>query len=254
VKEFKQGNIKLMNIDCMEYMRTVPDKYFDMCITSPPYNMNLRVNAKGDGYCSRQIVKEISTKYVNYSDNLPMDDYFLFLSRFISEALRVSNILFLNIQMVTGNKPAVARAVGEHSRNLKEVIIWDKCVSQPSIADRVLNSQFEFIYVFGGNAIARQFPSGNFSRGSESNVWQIRTEKRHIDSHGAGFPLALPEKILNLFGGNGCRVFDPFLGSGTTAIAAHYRGFDFVGCELDADYYAAACKRFDHETAQEALF
>jgi len=67
--------IELLHTDCMEYMKTLPDKAFDICITSPPYNMNLRVNSKGDGYCSRQIVKEMSSKYENFSDNLPMDNY-----------------------------------------------------------------------------------------------------------------------------------------------------------------------------------
>lgn len=246
--------IELLNIDCMEYMKTLPDKAFDLCITSPPYNMNLRVNAKGDGYCSRQIVKELSTKYSNYSDNLPMDDYYSFLLDFIGEALRVSNMLFLNIQMITGNKPAVARAVGDHGHNLKEVIIWDKCVAQPSIADRVLNSQFEFIYVFGGNPIARQFQKANFARGTESNIWKIPSEKRALDNHGAGFPVALPEKILSLFADSGDKILDPFLGTGTTAIAAHYGGFDFVGCELDTDYFNAASKRFEQATAQLSMF
>jgi len=40
----------------------------------------------------------------------------------------------------------------------------------------------------------------------------------------------------------------------SSAIAAHYGGFDFVGCELDEDYYKAACKRFDSETAQIDIF
>jgi len=246
--------IELLNIDCMEYMRGLPDKAFDLCVTSPPYNMNLRVNAKGDGYCSRQIVKELSTKYSNYSDNLPMDDYYIFLSGFIGEALRTSNMVFLNIQMITGNKPAVARAVGDHSQYLKEVIVWDKCVAQPSIAERVLNSQFEFIYVFGGNPIARQFENANFARGTESNVWRIPAEKRALDNHGASFPVALPEKILRLFAKSGDKVFDPFLGTGTTAVAAHYAGADFVGCELDNDYYNAAKQRLEQDTAQLAMF
>jgi DNA modification methylase len=50
------------------------------------------------------------------------------------------------------------------------------------------------------------------------------------------------------------RVIDPFLGTGTTAIAAHYAGHDFVGIELDEDYFKAAKKRFDESTKQEALF
>jgi site-specific DNA-methyltransferase (adenine-specific) len=47
---------------------------------------------------------------------------------------------------------------------------------------------------------------------------------------------------------------DPFLGSGTSAIAANIGDFDFVGCELDEDYYKAAVQRFNSETAQVSMF
>lgn len=247
-------SVEILHGDCMEYMRGLPDKSFDLCITSPPYNMNLRVNAKGDGYCSRQVTKELSTKYEGFDDNLPMADYQRFLSCLIEELTRVCETVFLNIQAITGNKPALFAAVGEHSEKLKETIIWDKCVSQPSIADKTLNSGFEFIFVFGGNPIARQFKTANFSRGAESNVWRIRTEKRALANHGAGFPLALPQKIMNLFARPNSTVFDPFLGSGTTAIAAHYAGLDFVGTEIDRNYYNAASQRFDDATKQFDIF
>jgi len=246
-------SVELLNWDCMSYMATLEDNAFDLCITSPPYNMNLRVNQKGDGYCSRQVVKEISTKYQNYSDNLPMLEYQQFIESCIKELCRVSKVVFFNIQMITGNKPALFTAIGNLAPLLKETIIWDKCVAQPAINDGVLNSQFEFIFVFGGNPIARRFENRNFSRGSESNIWKIPSNKTQTATHGAGFPLAIPEKILNLFAKNGCKVFDPFLGTGTSAIAAHYAGFDFVGCELDEDYYKAACKRFDAETRQQVM-
>jgi len=247
--------IELLNVDCMEYMATLEDSAFDILITSPPYNMNIRVNSRGDGYCSRQIAgHEFSSKYSNFSDNLPMADYRKFLSGFISEATRVSKMAFINIQQITGNKPAIFQAVADNADALKETIIWDKIVSQPAMQERTLNSQFEYIFVFGGNPIARQFKAANFDRGRESNVWQIGRGKHVDSSHGATFPLAIPEKILNLFGIPGCLVFDPFMGLGTTAIAAHYFGCDFVGCELDEDYYKAACERFDQETKQENLF
>jgi site-specific DNA-methyltransferase (adenine-specific) len=250
---FQHGRTTLLNMDCMEYMRGLPDNAFDAIITSPPYNMNLRVNSKGDGYCSRQIVKEISTKYKNYSDNLPMDDYKKFLADFLAEALRVSDLVFFNIQQITGNKPAVASVVGMFAECLKETIVWDKVIAQPSIADGVLNSQFEFIYVFGGNPIARQFKCPGFTRGAESNLWRIHPTERADKHHGAGFPVALPQKIMSCFLSAGQRVYDPFLGTGTTAIAAHYGGFEFVGTELDRYYYAAAVKRYEMETAQQAM-
>lgn len=51
----------------------------------------------------------------------------------------------------------------------------------------------------------------------------------------------------------GDRILDTHLGSGSSAIAAHYGGFEFVGCELDKDYYDAACKRFKEQTKQLSL-
>lgn len=57
------SNIKLLQGDCLDHMKTIQDKSCDLAITSPPYNMNLRV--RNGKHCSRQIVKEISTKYAN---------------------------------------------------------------------------------------------------------------------------------------------------------------------------------------------
>ena len=245
--------IDLLNIDCMEYMKGLEDNAFDICITSPPYNMNLRVNGKGDGYCSRLIVKEISTKYERLRDNLPMDQYQRFLEGFLTEACRVSNLVFFNIMQVTGNKPSLYKALGTMGEQLKETIIWDKQVYQPAINYGTLNSGFEFIFVFGGNPIARQFEKGNFEKGEVANIWKIPSRKTQSKQHGAGFPLAIPQNILKLFGFDGCKIFDPFLGTGTTAIAAHYGGFDFVGCEIDKDYYKMAVNRFDTETAQLSM-
>ena len=81
--------------------------------------MNLRIR---DGqYCSRQIVKEISTKYNNFSDNLPIDEYFKLHSRIIDELLRTSNRIFYVIQIVTGSKRAIFKMIGKYSENLKDI-------------------------------------------------------------------------------------------------------------------------------------
>ena len=245
--------IELLNIDCMEYMKTLPDKAFDLTITSPPYNMNLRVNSRGDGYCSRQIVKEISTKYKNYDDNLPMDEYKDFLVSVMKELVRVSEVTFFNIQVITGNKPAFFSAVGEMSSEIKELIVWDKGAGQPAIQEGVMNSCFELILVLGGNPITRSFQNRKFKRGTVDNIFRIGKSSATGIDHKASFPIDIPNKILHVFAKDGDRIFDPFLGTGTTAISAHNGGFDFVGCEIDIDYYNAAKERFKNATAQTSL-
>jgi site-specific DNA-methyltransferase (adenine-specific) len=66
-------------------------------------------------------------------------------------------------------------------------------------------------------------------------------------------PVKLYQWLLTNYAKPGQRILDTHLGSGSSAIAAHYFGCDFVGCELDEDYYVAAKRRFTDETAQQAL-
>ena len=67
-------------------------------------------------------------------------------------------------------------------------------------------------------------------------------------------PVKLYEWLLHNYAKPGQRILDTHLGSGSSAIAAHYFGVDFVGCELDNEYYAAACARVKKETSQVSIF
>ncbi len=77
------------------------------------------------------------------------------------------------------------------------------------------------------------------------------TEKR---IHVCQKPIKLYEWLLTNYAKPGQKILDTHLGSGSSAIAAHYFGVDFVGCELDKDYFEAAKKRFEQATAQIAMF
>jgi site-specific DNA-methyltransferase (adenine-specific)/modification methylase len=234
--------INLMQGDCLEMMKTIESNSVDMVLTSPPYNMNLRI--RGDKYCSRQIVKEISTKYHNFEDNLPMDDYFEFNRSVLTECLRVSDLVFYNVQFLTGNKPALFKLIGEFNLKLKEVIIWDKVNAQPAIGRNVMNSQFEVLLVLqNSKPESRSFSSAQFSRGTLSNVWRVKREKKIHPSHGAVFPSSLAEKVIGNFSSIKSTVLDPFMGLGTTGVACQNLGRDFIGIELDEEYFKIAEKR-----------
>ncbi len=75
-----------------------------------------------------------------------------------------------------------------------------------------------------------------------------------IRIHPTQKPVALYEWLLKNYAKGGDRILDTHLGSGSSAIAAHNNGFDFVGMEIDKDYYEAAVKRFNSETAQVDMF
>jgi site-specific DNA-methyltransferase (adenine-specific)/modification methylase len=99
--------------DCLDFLKTVDNNTMDLTITSPPYNLNLRV-------FKNQYTKMptdscmLRTKYKNgYNDSLTMDEYFEWQKTVISELIRVTKkYVFYNIQMVTGNKVALFKLIG----------------------------------------------------------------------------------------------------------------------------------------------
>ena len=229
--------------NCLDTMKRMPDDSVDLVITSPPYNMNLRIsNGK---YCSRQIVKEISTKYEDFADNLPIEEFYEFHKQVLTELLRVSNLVFYNIQIVTGSKRAFFKLIGDFSENLKEIIVWDKGHGQPAMKEQVLNRRSELLLVFEKDyPISRQFRSATFERGTLDDVWEIsRERKKNTAMHGATFPEKLVETIIGNFSKKGDVVYDPFLGTGTTACVAHRLGRAYVGSEISQEYAAIALER-----------
>lgn len=225
--------------NCLDYLPKLADKSIDLTLTSPPYNMNLRI--RNGKYCSRQIVKELTTKYENFPDNLPMDEYFEFNKKVITELLRVSKLTFYNIQFLTGNKVALYQLLGHFSDKIKEFIIWDKGHAQPAIGTGVLNSQFEVLLVLeDSHPESRRFEQAQFGRGTLSNLWKIKRGKKIVKSHGAVFPLELADTVIANFSKPNDIIFDPFMGTGTAGISAVKLGRQFFGIELDKDYFDIA--------------
>ena len=232
---------KIYNESCLETMKKIPNDSVHAVITSPPYNMNLRIR-KGK-YCSRQIVKELSTKYDGFDDNLPIEEYFEFHKKVLNELLRISNLIFYNVQIVTGSKRAIFKLIGEFSDNLKDIIIWNKGHAQPAMHEQVLNRQSELILVFEKSyPISRQFKTAEFKRGTLSDVWNIKP-KRKNQGHGATFPEELVETILQNFTKKNDVIYDPFLGTGTTAVVAKKLHRYYIGSEIIEKYYQISEKK-----------
>ena len=156
------------------------DDSVDLVVTSPPYNMNLRI--RNGEYCSRQIVKEISTKYTEFDDNLPIEEYNKLHSKILKELIRVSSLVFYNIQIVTGSKRSVFKMIGDFSDHLKDIIIWDKGNSQPSIQNQVINRRTELILVFDKDyPISRQYrKKGNLREGPSRIFGKLKDKEIEV--------------------------------------------------------------------------
>lgn len=185
--------------DCRDILPELQQDGSTISITSPPYNMNLRI--RSGKYCSRQIVKELSTKYEDYADNLDIPEYTWLNSIVIAELLRLSSLVFYNVQFLTGNKRALYKIIGEYANNIKEFIVWDKINAEPAINKNTMNSRFEVLLVLAqeAQAISRQFEFASFDRGTLANVWSVKRGKKITKGHGAVFPEELIDKIVSNF-------------------------------------------------------
>ena len=233
------NNFEIFNENCIDTLNRMEDDTVDLVITSPPYNMNLRI--RNGKYCSRQInppTKEFTTKYKGFNDNLPIDEFYEFHLNVLKELLRVSPIVFYNIQVVTGSKRAFFKIIGELNEYLKDIIV--------AMGEGILNRQTELILVFDkNNAISRKFDKNNFERGTLNDIWLIKrgAKSKELKNHSAIFPEALVEKILINFSNEGDMVYDPFTGSGTTGVVARKLNRKFIGSEILKEYADLARKR-----------
>jgi site-specific DNA-methyltransferase (adenine-specific) len=236
----------IFNESCDTRMASMQDNSVDCIITSPPYNMNLRI--RNGKYCSRQIVKEFSSKYEGFNDNLPIEDFYRFHKHMLYGMLKISPLVFYNISIVTGSKRAFFQIIGDYCNELKEIIVWDKGHGQPAMQSGVLNRQSELVLVFSkeGDAISRDFKTAQFKRGTLSDTWKISRERSAAKGHMATFPLALAEKIIVNFTRPGSTIYDPFAGSGTVGVACKKLGRKFIGSEINPDYCEQANKRINH--------
>jgi len=201
--------IELLHCDCMAYMTTVPDKYFDLAIVDPPYGLE-RFKAN-DGGNSKKITT-FGDKDKNWNNIKPTTEYW-------AELFRVSK----NQIVWGGNNFELPTS--------EYFIVWDKGQMMPSFA------RCEMAWT---NC---KVPAKIYAKRSQDLNRIHPTQK----------PVALYEWLLTNYAKKGQRILDTHLGSGSSAIAAHYFGVDFVGTELDKDYFDAAKARFDMATKQLAM-
>jgi site-specific DNA-methyltransferase (adenine-specific) len=199
--------IKLLNMDCMEYMAGLPDKAFELAIVDPPFGMGDKLTTGGTW------AAKYKTGDADW-DKAPSDIYF-------NELFRVSKHQII----WGGNYFSLPPSRG--------FLIWDKVSHMETMAD---------------------CEQAWMSIDKNAKIFKHVRNTSEARIHMCQKPVALYEWLLTNYAKPGDRILDTHLGSGSSAIAANNLGFDFVGMELDTDYYAAACKRFEQHKAQASLF
>jgi site-specific DNA-methyltransferase (adenine-specific) len=205
--------IELLNIDCMEYMKTVPDKYFDFCITDPPYGVNLQ--------------------YDTYNDTL--DNWYNLMNDFIPEIKRICQMTIFPSCSINKMKWIY------DNHNPDWLISWHKgstghaaYIGFNSWEPLLVYGKIKSLYLHDYVSISNTEKMGNYGHPCPK---PIKYYKHFISK--------MPKKA---------KIFEPFLGSGTAAIACHDLNYDLIGCELSTNYYNLAVKRFNNHKLQTKLF
>ena len=258
----KDGKLELRVGDCLEKMADIPEGSIDLVVTSPPYNIGIQ--------------------YRTYEDTKGYTDYLEWMRDVIAEVARVlapEGSFFLNIGAMNTN-PWLAFDVAQQGRDLMTLqnhIIWAKSISvgqdtfghfKPITSERFLNNIYEDIFHFtkkGNVALDRRSIGVPFKYKSniarfghtrdarcKGNIWHVPYEtvqkKSDRNDHPATYPVDLVTHCLKLTGATAETVLlDPFVGTGTSLVAAQRLGCRGIGIELDPHYAADAWVRLGSE-------
>ena len=229
-------------------MEELPAASVHLMITSPPYNVGK-----------------------TYDNDRSLEDYRALLEQVLRETHRVlvwGGRACINIANV-GRTPylplhtwliAMAHECGFKMRG--EIIIWNKAASAGtscawgswlSASNPVLRDVHEYILVFSKGSFKRAYPGKSSILREQfleytKSVWEFPAERARRVKHPAPFPLELPRRLIQLYSYVGDIVLDPFLGSGTTAVAALNAQRRYIGYETNADYVRLAEERLQGDS------
>ena len=208
------------NIDCMEYMKTLPDKAFELAVIDPPYGngggeFSSRNGTRFGGRFDRYDKDKKLRKKSNW-DYAPGEDYF-------KELFRVSK----NQIIWGGNYFSLPPC--------RCFIIWKKT----NIPENFSMAMCEYAWCsFNDNA----------------KIIELSSQGITNRFHPTQKPVALYEWIYSRYAKEGDKILDTHMGSGSSRIAAYNMGFDYVGCEINKDHFEKEEERFKEHSAQLNLF
>jgi len=245
----------LNNVICgnAENMKELPDNSVHLMITSPPYNVS----------------KE-------YDQDLSLEEYLKLLENSFKEVYRIlinGGRACINVANL-GRKPYIPLSdyisdiMIKIGFNMRGEIIWNKAASSsPSTAwgswksasNPVLRDIHEYILIFSKGDYSRKkkekintIERNDFMEWTKS-IWTINAERASRVNHPAPFPTELPYRLIQLYSFEGDIILDPFIGSGTTAIAAIKSNRNYIGYDINNDYVILAKERIKKEYSNDTF-
>jgi site-specific DNA-methyltransferase (adenine-specific) len=207
--------------DCLEAMKAMPDNAYELAIVDPPYGIG--ADKKNSGLRIESV--KSATRSNDYGDKdwdskIPSQEYFSQLKR-ISKRQIIWGANYFGL-------------VGGY-------LYWHKCVTMPT-------------YSQGELAWLSWLKKVDFVELAWHGMIQHDMKNKEQRIHPTQKPVKLYEWLLDNYAKEGDKILDTHLGSGSIALACHNRGFSLDAWEIDAEYHAAAIKRFEQHRAQLTIF
>jgi len=279
-REFRIGNGKIIQGDCLEVLKTLSENEIVLAFTSPPY-----LNAIN----YEEHVEKINGKKERWErKDISYDEYKQFLVDRFRELLRVvrpGGFNVVNISPILWNgerTPLPFHFVSwmeEIGWKFKEDIIWEKTVARDRRSGVLLQHPFpgyyypslvaEYVFVFQKPAEKNKdniywfrtskekennrIDLSDYQGEKSKNVWKIRPVAPQENIHPCPFPVELADRVIQLYSYRNDIVIDIFAGSGQTNLAAERAGRKHIGIEIQAEYIDYAVERINAELAQQML-
>jgi site-specific DNA-methyltransferase (adenine-specific) len=206
------------NEDCLEAMKKMPDKYFQLAIVDPPYGIGANKMTLGNG--KRKVYRGLE----DWDKQSPPNEYF-------NELIRISKN-----QIIWGANHFISKMPYDSSC----WIFWDKGTGGNDFADG------ELAWTSFNSTVRKYFKSWVGANAKESH------EKDRM--HPTQKPIALYKWILTNYAKSGDKILDTHVGSASSLIACYDLGFEYMGFELDPDYYREATERLEKFKSQLSIF
>lgn len=262
----------IYNESCMDTMDSMPNAFVDIVLTSPFYNTNKK-SGKGRTLTNTK-VKDQQYHYCRYDsfvDNMTNEEYFDFTVNLFNKfdrILKPNGCVLYNISYGSENTECMfltlARVLENTNFTIADCIVWKKKSALPnSCSPNKLTRITEFVFVF-----CRRDELGTFKTNKEvvscresgqkmyNNVFNFIEAKNNDGScpyNKATFSTELCEKLLRIYAPPGALVYDPFMGSGTTAVACQRLKLSFVGSEISKNQVEWAKNRLLEDAPKTAL-